>query len=81
MSDCHKAWPGNQLLAVPATQTIRDIPTEVSLGRRDGMPRKCVLALDNVTVVRKALLTERITTLAPDRMRAVCTALAAATAC
>ncbi|MBI4730498.1 MAG: type II toxin-antitoxin system PemK/MazF family toxin [Acidobacteria bacterium] len=71
----------NQLLAVPATRTAREIPTEVPLGPTDGMPESCVLALDNITVVRKTLLAERITALAPDRMREVCEALAAATAC
>lgn len=39
------------LLAVPATRTIRGLPTEVSLTPADGMPEECVLTLDNVTVV------------------------------
>jgi mRNA interferase MazF len=71
----------NQLLAVPATRTIRSIPTEVRLGPDDGMPAECVLTLDNVRVVRKSMLTRRITSLDPARMDDVCTALAFATAC
>ena len=71
----------NQVLAVPATRTVRGIPTEVTLDASDGMPAGCALALDNVALVRTALLTERITRLAPERMRAVCDALAVATAC
>lgn len=71
----------NQLLAVPATRTIRSIPTEVLLGPSDGMPADCVLTLDNLRVVRKSMLTERITTLDPARMQDVCAALAFATAC
>jgi mRNA interferase MazF len=70
-----------QLLAVPATRTIRDIPTEVQLDRGDGMPSACCLTLDNTTTIRRALCTERITRLSPQRMRAVCAALAAAAAC
>lgn len=70
-----------QVLAVPATRTVRDIPTEVSLDEVDGMPSSCVLALDNVVSVRRSLLTEMITTLEPARMSEVCAALATATDC
>jgi mRNA interferase MazF len=70
-----------QVLAVPATRTVRGIPTEVELDASDGMPSACVLATDNVTVIRRSLCTERITRLAPERMRAVCEALRVATAC
>lgn len=31
-----------RVLAVPATTTIRGIPTEVALDRADGMPNECV---------------------------------------
>ena len=50
----------NKLVAVPSTRTIRGIPTEVELGPEDGMPGQCALSIDNITVVRKALLTQRI---------------------
>lgn len=71
----------NQVLAVPLTRTIRSIPTEVRLGPQDGLPGECVAVLDNVTTVRRALLTDRITTLGPERMREVCDALGHAAAC
>lgn len=71
----------NQVLAVPATRTIRGIPTEVPLGASDGMPTSCVLTLDNVTLVRVALCKERITRLSVARMQEVCEALRIATAC
>lgn len=71
----------NQVLAVPATRTVRGIPTEVPLGASDGMPKDCALTLDNVTPVRVALCTDRITRLGPDRMQEVCEALRIATAC
>jgi mRNA interferase MazF len=71
----------HQVLAVPATRTVREIPTEVEIGPRDGMPSACCLTLDNLTVIRPALCTERITRLSADRMREVCGALTLATAC
>jgi mRNA interferase MazF len=70
-----------QVLAVPATRTIRGIPTEVRLDEGDGMPGPCVLALDNMGPIRPALCTDRITTLSPVRLHAVCEALRIATAC
>lgn len=71
----------NQVLAVPATRTIRGIPTEVPLGPDDGMPAECVLTLDNVTVIRPALCTKRLTVLGPQRLREVCAALAVTVDC
>lgn len=69
------------LLAVPATRTIRDIPTEVLLGVEHGMPTDCALSLDNTTVVPKAFFTEPICTLDSESMNQVCRALAIATDC
>ena len=63
------------VLAVPATRTVRGIPTEVALDVDDGMPAPCALTLDNATVVRLAYFTSRITTLSPLRLRQVCEAL------
>ncbi len=71
----------NQVMAVPATRTIRGIPTEVPLGAEDGLPQDCVLTLDNVTTIRPALCTERITRLAEERMHEVCEALGIASGC
>jgi len=45
------------------------------------MPIECVLALDNTLSAEKAFLTECITTLGPEKMAAVCSALATATSC
>jgi mRNA interferase MazF len=70
-----------KLVVIPATRTVRGIETEVGLDRQDGMPSECTLTLDNVTVVRKSLLTERITQLESPRMSEVCRALKTATGC
>lgn len=69
------------LLVVPATRNVRGAPTEVLVDEDDGMPEPSALALDNVTVMSKALLTERICRLGVDRMAEVCRALRVATAC
>jgi mRNA interferase MazF len=68
-------------MAVPATRTVRDIPTEVQLGPADGMPDRCALSLDNVTAVPKEFFRERITRLSNEQLAAVCNALAVATGC
>lgn len=71
----------NRVACVPATRTIRGIPTEVVLDAADGMPAECALSLDNVTLIRRELLRERITSLGPARMHQVCRALAVALDC
>ena len=71
----------NALLAVPATRTIRRIPTEVVLDTGDGMPEECALSLDNLTLVPKELFRARITRLSIERMSEVCRALALASGC
>jgi mRNA interferase MazF len=70
-----------RVLAVPATRTIRNIPTEVVLDLEDGMPERCALSFDNVTTLPKALLTERICRLGVDRLVEACRALRIATGC
>jgi mRNA interferase MazF len=71
----------NAVLAVPATRTIRQIPTEVVLDTGDGMPEECALSLDNLTLVPKELLRTRITRLSLERMSEVCRALTLASGC
>jgi mRNA interferase MazF len=71
----------NAVLAVPATRTARRIPTEVAVGREDGMPQECVLSLDNLTLMPKPYFVERICELDAPRMREVCRALGYATGC
>jgi mRNA interferase MazF len=69
------------LLVAPATTQVRGIPTEVRLGPEDGVPWECVLTLDNVGPVRKALLTKRITRLGPVKLAELCAALNLAAGC
>lgn len=70
-----------QLVCVPATRTIRGIPTEVMLDEDDGMPCECALAFDNLVTIPKSLLVERICRLRGERLAQVCSTLATATGC
>ncbi len=36
------------------TRTIRELPSEVRLGRREGLPRPCVASMDNILPARRS---------------------------
>jgi len=52
----------------PLTTTIRDIPVEVRLGSQQGLPRECVVNLDEIQTIRKERLLRLLTTLSPEVM-------------
>ena len=87
MGHCERARSGPRRTLVGrgdvalVTRTIRRIDTEVELGPDNGMPVLCAVSLDNLRAVPKALLTESITRLSPERMDAICRALTRATGC
>lgn len=56
------------VLAAPVTRTVRGLPTELALGAEDGMPTDCAVSFDNLRVVSKAHLVERICVLDTTRM-------------
>jgi mRNA interferase MazF len=47
----------------PLTTTIRGIPVEVRLGPKQGLPRKCVVNLDEIQTIRQERLIRLLTTL------------------
>lgn len=53
------------------TRTMRGIPVEVPIGPNEGMPTKCVVNVDDIITIPKAVLTERLTTLPPEKMKDV----------
>jgi mRNA interferase MazF len=69
------------VLAAPVTRTVRGIPTELALGPDDGMPVDCAASFDNLRVVPRANLTERICALASGRLEEACAALRNAVDC
>ena len=71
----------HSLLVVPATRTIRGIPSEVVLDKSDGMPTECALSFDSLDRIDKTFFRDRITKLSSERMQEVCRALAIASGC
>lgn len=63
------------------TTRARGVQSEVRLGLEDGLPRECVISLDNLRTVPKALLAEPITVLGAGKFAEVCRALNAASSC
>ena len=57
----------NKVLVAEVTSTIRGIPEEIRLGRREGLPSASVVNLDNVHVIAKSRLGDRLGALMPDR--------------
>jgi mRNA interferase MazF len=70
-----------EIFVVLATTNIRGLPTEVELGPKDGMPRRCVLNAGHTATIAKAYLREPITTLSAAKLGEVCRALTRATGC
>jgi len=68
----NEAYTVRELVTVaPISSRMRRIPTEVALGKEDGMPRPCAVNLDTLTTIPKRSLAERLTTLAPGKLAAV----------
>ncbi len=65
----------NKIVVAEVTSTIREIPEEVKIGKGEGLARQSVINLDNVHVVPKAALGERIGRLSHSREREVKRAL------
>ena len=57
-----------EVTVAPITSTIRDIPSEVPLGRGDGMPRDCAVNCDHLQTVSKDKLGGLITTLSVGKL-------------
>jgi mRNA interferase MazF len=68
----NEAYAVRELVTIaPVTTRMRGIPSEVPLGRADGLPRRCAANLDTITTIPRQILTARITALQPGRMAAV----------
>lgn len=68
------------ILVAPVTRTVRGIPTEIPLGRDEGLLEPCAASFDNLRPVRKVWLTRRMGDLGP-RSHEICDALAALSDC
>lgn len=61
----------NAVTVAEITTTIRDIPVEVLLDQKDGMPQRCVVNLDTLATIRKELLRTRIAVIKEEKMNQV----------
>ena len=59
------------VIVAPVTTRIRNIPSEVSLGKPEGMPQACVANLDTITTIPKDCLRSRITSLSAKKVKEV----------
>ena len=56
------------ITVAPVTTRVRGIPTEVSLGPREGLRRLGVANLDTIMTIRKSLLADRIAALSQTKV-------------
>ena len=64
-----------EVTVAPITTTVRDIPSEVSLSKQDGMSKDCAINLDHIQTVSKGKIGSLITTLSADKLEKVSAAI------
>ncbi|MGH9316012.1 MAG: type II toxin-antitoxin system PemK/MazF family toxin [Thermoanaerobaculia bacterium] len=64
-----------EVTIAPVTSTVREIPSEVLLTSKDGLPRDCAINLDHIQTVSRGRVGALITTLSAERMREIRAAL------
>lgn len=65
-----------EVTIAPITSTVRSIPSEVLLSKRDGMSRDCAVNCDHIQTVAKGKIGALITALSPEKMKEVRKAIA-----
>ncbi|MFH1503811.1 MAG: type II toxin-antitoxin system PemK/MazF family toxin [Candidatus Omnitrophota bacterium] len=58
----------NAVTVAQVTTTIRNIPVEVLLSKKDGLPKDCAVNLDSIITIRKSIITERICSLRTEKI-------------
>jgi mRNA interferase MazF len=58
----------SEVTVAPVTSTIRDIPSEVLLSRRDGMHNDCAVNCDHIQTVSKSNIGSLITSLSKEKL-------------
>ncbi len=69
------------ILVAPITTRVRQIPTEVRLGRSHGLDRDCVANFDNITPLPKRALVRRVGGLGQRDLAAACASARFAISC
>ncbi|MBN1106727.1 MAG: type II toxin-antitoxin system PemK/MazF family toxin [Deltaproteobacteria bacterium] len=60
-----------EVTVAPITTVVRDIPSEVSLSKADGLPQDCAVNCDHLQTVSKAKIGPLITSLPRSKMNEV----------
>jgi mRNA interferase MazF len=60
-----------QVTIAPITSTVRDIPSEVFLSKKDGMQRDCAINFDYIQTVSKGKIGSLITQLPSEKLQKV----------
>jgi mRNA interferase MazF len=68
------------VVVAPVTRTLRRIPTEIPLDEESGLGVPSAASFDNLQVIPRSLLTERVGKLRQSRLE-ICRALAALADC
>jgi len=58
----------SSIIVAEITRTVRNIPVEIKLDPKDGMPTKCVINVDTIFTIPKDNLTEPICTLPKEKI-------------
>lgn len=58
-----------EVTIAPVSTTVRSIPSEVPLGKDDGMAHECAVNCDHIQTVSKGKIGKLITTLSADKQR------------
>jgi mRNA interferase MazF len=69
-----------EVTVAPVTSTIRDIPSEVLLGQKDGVAKECAVNCDHLQTVAKGRIGSLLTRLSIARIREIRVAVAFALA-
>jgi mRNA interferase MazF len=60
-----------EVTVAPITSTVRDIPSEVSLSKEDGVSRHCAVNCDHIQTVPRGKIGALVSNLSADRMNEV----------
>lgn len=71
----------NQVQVIPATTRIRDLATEVVVGRAEGLKRECVLNAQQLQLVPREAFSLRVGHLDARKLADVCRAINEAVGC
>lgn len=70
-----------RVLVAPVTTRIRGVPSELRLGRAEGLPHESVASFDNLRPFPKVLLVRRLGAMGAGRAHLLCSVAAATLDC